>query len=374
MGTINIDPKILGHLSGHISDIETRAQANISDTCYAGERLIGTISEEAGKRRRKVEALKRQYEAACRDGHSGCDELRRMLEKAQRSLDAANVAKHRAEAALSEYRMRSRGFAERLGAIASAGKLTLKRLENHLDDYSAFYGLVLAPPHTAVLDGPGAPVARSLNVTGQSYQKRKAWNRKALVFDHPERSAKNAVINQGSAYPNKIEGTCGLCAVGSLLRKAGISATEEDIVSYAAAYGLCQIGKMPSQNGGTSPRQLVSLLHSAVGINAVCDCGTTLGELAAAIENGQGVIIGVNPSVFNSAWYGEYNHNDSEGHWIVLESVVRDAASGEILGYVILDSNGASPRTACQAISAPLLEEAYGIDGAVSVVTTDIIW
>ena len=374
MGTVDIDPKILGILSDHLSDIEIRAQDNISDTCYTSERLIRIISEEIWRRQRRVEDLKRQYEAARRNDHSDCDELRRMLEKAQRSLDVANAAKCRANAALSEYRIRSNGFAKRLGNIISAGKLTLKRLENHLDDYSAFNGLVLAPLHTGALASPGIQISRSLDTTGQSYQKRKAWNREVFVFDHPERSAKNAVINQGSAYPDSIEGTCGLSALGSLLRKAGVTVTEKNMVSYAVAHGLCQTGKSPDQNGGTSPDQLVSLLCSAAGISAVCDCGRTLEELASAIENGHGVIIGVNPSIFNSEWYGEYNHNDSNGHWIVLESVVRDANSGEILGYVILDSNGESPRTACQAVSASLLEDAYGIDGAVSVVTTDIIW
>jgi hypothetical protein len=380
MGIVNIDPKILNDLSAYISDIQLRVQTNISETRHNSEQLIGMISDEVRKRQVLVEELTQQYEACCRSDESDCSELRRMLTKAKLSLDVALRARRKSGTALQEYKTKSNSTEERVSSISTAGKNTLKKLQNNLDDYSAFSGLVAVSLLGATYTEP-SPVsakntqtAHSLGSTSQSYCKAKMGNRDIMVFDHPKESAKNAVINQGSANPGKIEGTCGLCASGTIIRKAGVSASEGSMTSYATMNGLCSIGKSPERNGGTSPKQLVGILNVVAGIRAKNEYGKSLDELTSTIEKGHGVIIGVTPSIVNPKWYGLYNPNNNGGHWVVLESVVRDAYSNKVLGYVILDSNGDSPTTACQTIKASLLEDAYYADGADSIITTDIIW
>jgi hypothetical protein len=381
MGIIDIDPKILNDLSTYISDIQVRTQSNISEIARKGAQLVEMITIEVRKRQIRVEELTQQYDACCRSENSDCSEFRRMLTKARLSLEAALRAKHKTETALLEYKTKSNSTEERVSSISVAGKNTIKKLQNNLDDYSAFSGLVAASLLNAVYGGSSSSIEpgnkstfRSLNSTRQSYCKAKTGNKDILVFDHPKESAKNAVINQGSANPGQIEGTCGLCATGTIIRKAGANASEKSMISYATTNGLCSTGKSPERNGGTSPAQLVALLQGFAGLNAKNEYGKSLEELTTAVEKGQGVVVGVNPSIFNPKWYGEYNPNDNGGHWVVLESIVRDASSNKILGYVILDSNGDSSRTACQTIKAALLEDAYYMDGADSVITTDIIW
>ena len=64
----------------------------------------------------------------------------------------------------------------------------------------------------------------------------------------------------------------------------------------------------------------------------------------------------------------------ADGHALVLESTIRDPSSGEILEYVVSDSNGATTHEACKRVSAKVLEKAFRRRNGQSVVTNEVIW
>lgn len=188
-----------------------------------------------------------------------------------------------------------------------------------------------------------------------------------LLFDDPMGEAPRRVSNQGSAYPNGPQGTCGCCACGTIINKAGGSASEYSVVSYAMDNNLC------SDSGGTSPNSWVGILCGA-GITSQVTTGSSLEELASAVEEGKGVIIGVSACTYSPEMYGRYFPGKADGHALVIESVSRDVNTGRIVDYFVSDSNGTSPADACKRVSARILEKAFRRRGGQSVVTNEIIW
>lgn len=189
------------------------------------------------------------------------------------------------------------------------------------------------------------------------------------VFDHPfDVETKNNICRQGSAFPNGLKGTCGNCAVGSIMNKAGFNFTEHSVVSYALSKNLCD------KKGGTSPYNWVRLLDDLAGIKSKAYINESLESLALKVEEGRGVIIGVSSKTYKPEWYGKPDCNNVGGHALVLESVIRDERTGEILEFVVTDSNGKSKQDACQQVSKKTLEEAYDILNRRAVVTDEIIW
>lgn len=73
-----------------------------------------------------------------------------------------------------------------------------------------------------------------------------------------------------------------------------------------------------------------------------------------------------------------------DGHALVLESVIRDANTGDIVSYVVTDSNGGSSSEAVVQVPKETLERAYSVMGVrrflfgskegMAVVTDDVIW
>jgi len=222
--------------------------------------------------------------------------------------------------------------------------------------------------------GPGVE-PRKLPVTSQSYHLRNVNGRFLQVFDHPIRSASTAVVNQGSALPNSFRGTCGPCAVGTICRKAGIPADELGVTIFAAGNGLCTKGsKKLGENGGTSAKDLSLILEGYGGISSTSSIGASIHELAQYVEEGRGVIIGINPHLLPDAGYGPQTPGENAGHWIVFHSVARDPATNEIVGFYLLDSNGTSIADTCLFYSPTTVEAAFLSDGSYSVVTDDIVW
>lgn len=201
--------------------------------------------------------------------------------------------------------------------------------------------------------------------------------REVRIFDHPFSGNARSIYSQGSAFPDGPTGTCGCCASGTIINKAGGNATEHSVVSYAMSQRLC------SENGGTSPDSWVGILKGA-GISASNATGTSLEDLAKQVESGHGVIIGVSARAYNSDWYGEYMPGAQDGHALVLESVIRDANTGDIVSYVVTDSNGGSSSEAVVQVPKETLERAYSVMGVrrflfgskegMAVVTDDVIW
>ena len=213
--------------------------------------------------------------------------------------------------------------------------------------------------------------AKTYEKTRQEFTHDTIGGHDVLVFDHPRESAKNAIYNQGSAS-GAYKGTCGLCALGTVLRKAGFNVNEGKMISFAAANGYCAQGLTAGNNGGTSPGNLRDIAEKMGGLTLKPMQGQGLLSLAGEVESGKGVIVGVRAGMLNSPiGYDPYN---TAGHWVVLESVIRDVKSKDILGFMITDSNGDSPDRACQYVSLDTLSRAYSHDGCDALITEEIIW
>ena len=187
------------------------------------------------------------------------------------------------------------------------------------------------------------------------------------VFDHPFEPNSYRVCNQGSAYPNGPRSTCGCCSSGTIINKAGGRTTEKEMVDYALRHGLCD------KHGLTSPDSWVGLLDAS-GIETSNSTGTPLSDLAVKVEEGHGVIIGVSAALYNPEMYPNYIPGQGDGHALVLESVIRDHNTGDIIEYVVSDSNGRSRDDACHRVPARRLEMAYARLYSASVVTDEVIW
>ena len=206
-----------------------------------------------------------------------------------------------------------------------------------------------------------------LQTTAQTIQTVFLAGKEVDVFDHPFEPNNYRICNQGSAYPTGPQGTCGCCACGTIINKSGGNTNEHEIVDYAWNNNLC------SDSGGTSPSSWVGILGAA-GVSSHETSGVSLSELADYVEQGHGVIIGVSACTYNPKMYGHYFPGAADGHALVLESVIRDHKSGEIIEYVVSDSNGKSRDDACHRVSARVLEKAFSRKHKASVVTNDVIW
>lgn len=187
------------------------------------------------------------------------------------------------------------------------------------------------------------------------------------MFDHPLDGNAGAICNQGSAYPTGPQQTCGCCACGTIINKAGGMATERKMVAYAWEHKLC------SNEGMTTPESWIGMLESA-GI-ASHDCiGSSLELIASHVEQGYGVIIGVSACTYCPELYGRYSPFKADGHALVLESVVRDAQTGEIVEYIVTDSNGISVKDSCRRVPRSQMEKAFARLRSQAVVTDEVIW
>lgn len=204
------------------------------------------------------------------------------------------------------------------------------------------------------------------------------------VFDHPFDENPGRVCQQGSAFPkdengNGITGTCGCCACGTIINKAGGNATEKSVVKYAIQNDLCsnRMDVAPESRGGTSPDDWVGILAGA-GITATEKSDSTLEQLAEYVEQGHGVVVALSACTISPDWYGHYMPGVHDGHAVVIESIVRDPESNKILEYIISDSNGSSTYDACRRIPARRFKKACRrrrIQGRLqAVVTNEVIW
>lgn len=197
------------------------------------------------------------------------------------------------------------------------------------------------------------------------------------IYNSPYQTAQShAIFAQGSAFPNSFRGTCGCCASGTLMNMAGFNFTEGDVVAYAARNGLCESGNDdPDSNGGTDAMTRQYIIQGMSGIECINTTGLyELEDLANQVENGHGVIIGVDASGLPG-----YNCDPNSGHAIVLASVVRNSETNAIEGYCIYDSNGQNASLSpgsdnvCQFVPAQTLDMCYESWGRRSNVTTQII-
>lgn len=207
-----------------------------------------------------------------------------------------------------------------------------------------------------------------LSKTYQSYNRQIIEGEEVMIFDHPFAVVKRAICNQGSAFPNGPTGTCGCCASGTLLNMACYSYTEKDIVQFALDKQLC------SPSGGTSPSDRTKILQEMASLETQSLTIEELSDLVPYIESGHGVIISVSASAYCPEWYGEYYPGVSDGHALVLCSVVRQPHTNDIIGYIVIDSNGSTPQKASRLVTPEKLQFAYSSRGSQANVTQSIIW
>ena len=201
-----------------------------------------------------------------------------------------------------------------------------------------------------------------LSHTNQTSEQYLLNGRKVTVFDHPFDSNSGRICNQGSAYPTGPQQTCGCCACATIINKAGGSATEHSTVAYAWNNHFCD------NEGRTTAQNWASILNGN-NVGASVTNGTSLSNLASYVEQGRGVIIGVDARAYAPDMYRSHG-----GHAMVLESVIRDSETNEILEYVVADSNGSDSQSASRRVSASRLERAFERFGSLSVCTNQIIW
>ena len=217
-------------------------------------------------------------------------------------------------------------------------------------------------------------------VTLQPITIRQKEGRLVTVFDHPEASINDAVYGQGNCVldQKRYSGTCGICATATVLRRAGLPVDEQTVLAAAVKHHLCDntddadCTEAYRLRGGTSLADR-SQIADIFTLRLEQKVESTLEELANKVERGHGVIISV------LAGEGFYNPNnmysgEQGGHALVLNSVERDAATGKILAYYVIDSNGYTPDTAGLRILADVLENAYMAQGSRANVTSDVIW
>lgn len=208
----------------------------------------------------------------------------------------------------------------------------------------------------------GTSSIRNLASTGQTSESVFLNGRNVTIFDHPFDANSGRVCNQGSAYPTGPQQTCGCCASATIINKAGGLANEHSIVEYAYSNNLCD------NEGRTSPNSWTAILNNN-GVSSSTTSGSSLETLARSVESGHGVIIGVDARTYAPEMY-----SGRGGHALVLESVIRDSLTGEIIEYVVVDSNGSNSCDAVRRVSASRLERAHRRFGNVSVTTNNIIW
>ena len=220
------------------------------------------------------------------------------------------------------------------------------------------------PAQTEATQGneAGAAIPSGLTCTKQETEKIFINGRWCNIFDHPFNANSKRICKQGSAYPDGPTGTCGCCASGSIVNKAGGNTNEHDIVDIALKNGFC------SNSGGTSSDSRAKLL-THMGIDSEVTTGSSLEDLAAQVEQGKGVIISVDARRYKPEWYSKHG-----GHALVLESVIRDADTGGIVEFVVVDSNGDDSLDAVVRVDPDTLRNAFGCRGSQSVTTKNIIW
>jgi len=169
------------------------------------------------------------------------------------------------------------------------------------------------------------------------------------------------------------KGTCGLVSCEDILKQFGIDVSENDIVNYADDKHLCQVSDRPEESGGTTPFDQVKILegHGVPAHVEVCD---SLENLAGRIEEGHGIILGLNAGVL---WNNvNYFDNGQPNHAIVVTGLDRDPQTGEILGFKINDSGVPPSGNSNKFVDAETMSVAWlgGESGGYgSLVATDLV-
>jgi hypothetical protein len=162
--------------------------------------------------------------------------------------------------------------------------------------------------------------------------------------------------------PYGYDGTCGLCSCEGIMRQFGIEVTEADVVAYAIAHGLCSMEGSSDKRGGTSVLEQARIL-SDFGVPAHYETSRSLEDLAASLEQGRGVIVGLDCGVL---WDDANYYAGRANHAVTPIGVARDLETGQIQGFYVNDTGtGESGRF----VDAATMDEAWVKMGGTCVVT-----
>lgn len=193
-----------------------------------------------------------------------------------------------------------------------------------------------------------------------------------IITGSPFEVAENLDYEQGDNSYEAL-GCCGLVSCANFLAICGIETSEEEIVGLAVENGLCNYSPWlpPENRGGTNDYDLETILeHYGIECSVYYpyEGDGSLEGIAAAIENGQAVMMGVNAGYL---WDDPVYINDgSANHQITITGSVRDA-NGELIGLTICDSGRHLQGDSCRFISAEEFEACYTTVPGASVIISD---
>ncbi len=167
--------------------------------------------------------------------------------------------------------------------------------------------------------------------------------------------------------PEHFRNDCGLMSVQDVLRQFGARVTEGDVVTHALAHGECQVDPTaPGRSGATRPSQDAQILGD-YGVPSTVRSGQTLAQLAAEVEQGRGVIIGVNSGVL---WQiPEMVGNGRVNHAVTVTGVALDPDNGSIQGFYLNDSGNGK---AAEFAGTVIMRVAWQDTGGWTVVTDGV--
>lgn len=198
----------------------------------------------------------------------------------------------------------------------------------------------------------------------------------ALVTGSPFDNADKMDFNQGD-NPFSASGNCGLVSIANTLSRGGFQVSENDVTGYAINSGQCVFDPNgpASENGGTDAVMRKNIL-AHFGVPS-CIAGPRNGgnpeQLADAIDEGKGVLIGVNAGIlWNDADYVDtFLGMPKANHCISVTGAVRDANTGELKGFYVADSGRGLPGDANRYLTLEEFNDAYtNVMGSEANITT----
>lgn len=189
--------------------------------------------------------------------------------------------------------------------------------------------------------------------------------KEAVIIGSPHGDAAFSHYQGDNSYG--YTGTCGLCSVECVLKEFGVHANEDDVVRYAVDCGLCDVSEPRSEMDGGTTFEAIEKILDGCRIPSHCEIAESLEDVAADIEAGHGVIIGVNSGVlWNNANFYE---SGQPNHFVTITGVARDTADGNIIGFYINDSGNGK---AADFIDADTMQVAF-LEAGGGCVVTDVI-
>ena len=140
--------------------------------------------------------------------------------------------------------------------------------------------------------------------------------------------------HQQGDNPFGFHGTCGLCSCEGVLREFGREATEAAVVKYAIENWLCNVEGAPHLLGGTSEMSQARIL-SDLGVPAHYERARSLEDLAAAREQGHGVIVELDCAAL---WDNADYYDGWANHAVTVIGVARDPGTWQIRGFYVNDT------------------------------------